>query len=73
MVENKVENLRDQINKLDDELLDIRLAAIHSLGQLRYNKSISQLSDFIINSNYDEEILASIISWWIANTSTLSV
>ena len=47
---------------LDDELLDIRLAAIHSLGQLRYDKSISQLSDFIINSNYDEEILASIIS-----------
>jgi len=47
---------------LDDELLDIRLAAIHSLGQLQYDESISKLSNFIINSNYDEEVLASIIS-----------
>ena len=50
------------LESLNDELLEIRLAAIQSLGQLRYNKSTTRLSDFIKNSHYNEEILASIIS-----------
>ena len=47
---------------LDDELLDIRLAAIQSLGQLRYINAADDLSSFVMNSNYNEEVLASIIS-----------
>jgi len=47
---------------LEDEVLDIRLAAIQSLGQLRYSKAVKRLSDFMMNSNYNEEVLASIIS-----------
>ena len=50
------------LESLNDELLEIRLAAIQSLGQLGYNKSTTRLSDFIKNSHYNEEILASIIS-----------
>ena len=50
------------IESLDDELLDIRLAAIHSLGQLSYNEAVDKLSLFVKESNYNEEILASIIS-----------
>ena len=50
------------IESLDDELLDIRLAAIHSLGELRYGEALNKLSEFIRESVYNEEILASIIS-----------
>ena len=50
------------LESLNDELLDIRLAAIHSLGQLQYSGSVDRLSDFIRNSGYNEEVLASIIS-----------
>ena len=50
------------MGSLDDELLDIRLAAIQSLGQLRYTGATDDLSNFVMNSNYNEEVLASIIS-----------
>ena len=50
------------MGSLDDELLDIRLAAIQSLGQLRYTGATDDLSDFVMSSNYNEEVLASIIS-----------
>ena len=50
------------MESLQDELLDIRLAVIHSLGQLRYNQAVDKLSDFLKESNYNEEVLASIIS-----------
>ena len=50
------------LESLNDDLLDIRLAGIQALGQLGYRKSINQLSNFIKESNYNEEILASIIS-----------
>ena len=50
------------MGSLDDELLDIRLAAIQSLGQLRYTGATDDLSNFVMSSNYNEEVLASIIS-----------
>ena len=50
------------MRSLNDELLDIRLAAIQSLGQLRYTGATDDLSNFVMNSNYNEEVLASIIS-----------
>ncbi|MAR30582.1 MAG: hypothetical protein CMG24_06635 [Candidatus Marinimicrobia bacterium] len=50
------------MGSLNDELLDIRLAAIQSLGQLRYTGATDDLSNFVMNSNYNEEVLASIIS-----------
>tara|TARA_B100002052_G_scaffold62703_1_gene55810 strand:+ start:1557 stop:2447 length:891 start_codon:yes stop_codon:yes gene_type:complete len=50
------------MGSLNDELLDIRLAAIQSLGQLRYTGATDDLSNFVMSSNYNEEVLASIIS-----------
>ena len=50
------------LESLNDELLDIRLAGIQSLGQLGYEKALNKLSSLIKKSNYNEEVLASIIS-----------
>ena len=49
------------LKSLDDELLEIRLAAIQSLGQLQYRPAISKISRFL-NSNSNLEVLASIVA-----------
>ena len=50
------------LNTLDDELLEIRLSAIQSLGLLQYQPSIEKLATLITHSMNNEEILASIVS-----------
>ena len=46
----------------DDVDLTNRIAAIRSLGMLKYNKSCKILKDIILNSNFDSERLSAIIS-----------
>jgi len=58
-----LEALDDDLEGLtNSEKLDIRLAAIHSIGQLQYSEALNKLSEIIKSSMYNQEILASIIS-----------
>jgi len=47
---------------LEDKDLTNRIAAIKSLGMLKYNDGCAELEKIIIESNYDSEKLAAIIS-----------
>ena len=47
--------------KIDNDLTN-RIAAIKSLGMLKYNQSCPLLSDIVLNADYDSERLSAIIS-----------
>ena len=55
-----------------DENLTNRIAAIKSLGMLQHNESCNLLSNIILNSNFDSEKLAAIISLGVIGDSNYS-
>ncbi len=66
MVENKVENLRDQINKLDDELLDIldrRSKVVTEIGKHK------DRTKGIVDNNREQEILDRLLNLTKGNYS----
>ena len=50
------------VDALDDSSLEIRLAAIQSLGEIQSKSASDKIAEFISKSNSDPEILASVIS-----------
>ena len=62
----------DLLNALDDTNTIVRIAAIKSLGMLKYKDSCKRLEDIIINSYDDSEKLASIISLGMIGDSNYS-